>query len=121
MSSFADRLVSYADALAALSFVSVSGLGIASGDPDVRCSLALVALPIGVSSFLFAAVATGVIVKLRAWEKEVRSTSDLPKRVLAIAQNLHRARLGIVWVSAILTALVLYALTRDASCTIGAV
>lgn len=35
----ADRLVTYADALAAVCFVGTSGLSLALADPDVRCSL----------------------------------------------------------------------------------
>ena len=36
----ADRLVSYSDALVAVSFLGVSGIGLAVADPDIRCTLA---------------------------------------------------------------------------------
>jgi len=121
MHGFADRLLSYADALAALSFVSVSGLGIAAADPDIRCSLAVVSLRIAVSNVIFAAIATVVILKLRAWESELRLGSDLSERALVISRKLHFARIAIIWGSTLLALLVLYAITRDPSCTASAV
>ena len=121
MHGFADRLLSYADALAALSFLSVSGLGIAAADPEIRCSLALVPFRIAVSNIIFAGIATAIILKLRAWESELRLGSDLSERALAIARHLHLARLAIIWGSTLLAVLVLYALTQDASCTASAV
>ena len=87
MDGFADRLLSYADALAALAFISVSGLGIAAADPEIRCSLALVSLPIAVSNFVFAILATLIILKLRSWESELRLRADVPERALAIARH----------------------------------
>ena len=120
MHGFADRLLSYADALAALSFISVSGLGIAVADPDIRCSLALVPLRIAVSNIIFAAIATVVIVKLRVWESELRPASDLSERALEISRKIHLARVAIIWGSTLLAILVLYAITQDTSCTAGA-
>jgi len=121
MQGLPDRLLSYADALAALSFVSVSGLGIAAADPDIRCSLALVPLRIAVSNIIFAVIATVIILKLRVWESELRLGSDFPERALEIARHLHFARLAIIWGSTFLAVLVLYAITQDASCTASAV
>jgi hypothetical protein len=121
MSGFADRLLSYADALAALSFVSVSGLGIAAADPEIRCSLAQVPLRIAASNIIFAGIATWGILKLRVWESELRLGSDLSERALAIARNLHFARLAIIWGSTFLVVLILYALTQDASCVVSGV
>lgn len=121
MHGFADRLLSYADALAALSFISVSGLGIAAADPDIRCSLAVVSLRIAASNLIFAAIATVVIVKLRVWEGELRPVADLSARALEISRNIHLARIAIIWTSTLLAAFVLYAITKDASCMAGAV
>ena len=121
MNGFADRLLSYADALAALSFISVSGLGIAAADPDIRCSLALVPLRIAASNIIFATIATLVILKLRVWESELRPGSDLSERALEISRKIHLARIAIIWSSSLLAVLVLYALTQDPSCTAGAV
>ena len=42
--ALADRLVSYADAVAALAFVGVSGLGVAVADPDTRAESRSLAL-----------------------------------------------------------------------------
>ena len=119
MHGFADRLLSYADALAALSFISVSGLAIAAADPDIRCSLALVSLRIAVSNFVFAAIATVAIVKLRVWESELRPGADLSERALEISRHLHHARIAVIWSSTLLAAFVLYAITHDTSCTAG--
>ena len=117
MHGFADRLLSYADALAALSFIGVSGLGIAAADPDIRCSLALVPLRIAASNIIFAAIATMVIVKLRVWESELRPGSDLSERALEISRKIHLARIAVIWGSTLRAALVLYAITQDTSCT----
>jgi hypothetical protein len=117
MRGFADRLLSYSDALVALSFVGVSGLGIAAADPDIRCSLALVPLRIAASNIVFAAIATAIILKLRVWESELRLGSDFSERALEMARHLHFARLVIIWGSTLLVALVLYAITQDTSCT----
>ena len=120
MSGFADRLLSYADALAALSFVSVTGLGIAAADPEIRCSLAQVPVRIAASNILFAGIATAIVLKLRAWESEIRLDSELSERARSIARHLHVARLTIIWGSTFLVILVLYALTQDASCIANA-
>ncbi len=116
MGNFSDRLLSYSDALAAVSFVSVSGLGIAAADPETRCSLVLAAVPIAVSNLIFSITATAIMLKLRRWENELRSESELSERALEIARYLHLARLVIVWVSALLSTFLLYAITRDQSC-----
>ena len=121
MHGFADRLLSYADALAALSFISVSGLAIAVADPDIRCSLAIVPLRIAVSNLIFATIATVVVVKLRVWESELRPGSELSERALEISRNIHRVRITIIWISTVLAVFVLYAITQDTSCTAAAV
>ena len=121
MHGLPDRLLSYADALAALSIISVSGLGIAAADPDIRCSLALVPLRVAVSNIIFAGIATVVIIRLRVWESELRLGSDFSERALEIARHLHFARLVVIWGSTLLAVLVLYALTQDASCAASAV
>ncbi len=49
---FADRLVSYSDALVAASFVAMSALSIALGEPDIRCSIARVPVPIALCNLV---------------------------------------------------------------------
>ena len=98
-SAFADRLVSYADALAALAFVSISGLGVAAADPDIRCSLAHAAFPIALSNVFSAATMTGIILGLRRWERDLRKSDPPSERAEGISRHLHRARIFIVWLA----------------------
>ena len=64
--ALADRLVNYADALAAVCFVGMSGLSIAMADPDVRCSITQGALlPVGLIDLVSAATVTLILASAR--------------------------------------------------------
>jgi hypothetical protein len=74
--ALADRLVNYADALAAVSFVGMSGLSIAVADPDVRCSITQGALvPVGLINLVSASLVTVILAILRRWERDLRTGS----------------------------------------------
>jgi len=112
----ADRLISYSDAFVALAFVSISGLGIAAADPDIRCSLAYAARPISVSNFVSAAIMTVILVLFRRWESALRASDPPSEKAGRYSRHLHRARIFVVWLSCGMAVFMLWALTRDESC-----
>ncbi len=95
----ADRLVSYADAIAAVMFLGVSGLGIAVADPEVRSSISLVAEWVILSNVLVALLFSAMLIVLRRWEADLRA--DLPPagKARRYARYLHWGRLLVIWVS----------------------
>jgi len=97
--ALADRLVNYADALVALSVVGVSGLGIAVADPDTRESVAVAADWVIASNFGLGALFTGVVMLLRSWEMDLRSSSPTSVKTARYSRYLHAARLVVLWVS----------------------
>jgi hypothetical protein len=117
--ALADRLVNYADALAAVSFVGMSGLSIAMADPDVRCSITQGALvPVGLINLVSATAVTVVLAILRRWERDLRSGSPLSPKAARISARLHVARFVIVWLSAGAAVAVILASARDTSCVV---
>jgi len=93
----ADRLVSYADALTALAFVGVSGLGLAVADPEIRADIAIVADWLVLSNLLSGAALCAVVVLFRRWELDLRSKAKDSAKVQRYSQLLHTARLVVIW------------------------
>ena len=93
----ADRLVNYADAITAVSFLGVSGLGIALADPDARSSIALVAEWVLISNILGALLFSALLIVLGRWETDLRA--DLPPAAKArrYSRYLHWGRLLVIW------------------------
>jgi hypothetical protein len=116
--ALADRLVNYADALVAVSFVGMSGLSIALADPDVRCSLTRGVFPVMVANLISAAGVSVLLVILRSWESNLRSPSLSSPRAARYLSRLHIARFVIVWLSAAAAVATLFAATRDPACAV---
>ena len=117
--ALADRLVNYADALAAVSFVGMSGLTIALADPEVRCSISQGALiPVSLINVVSASAVTLILVILRRWERDLRSASPVSPKAARISGRLHVARFVVVWLSAGAAVGAIIASTRDASCIV---
>ena len=95
----ADRLVNYADAVAALSFLGVSGLGIAVADPDTRASIALGANAVMLANLILAVGFTAALVLLRRWELDLRSDFASSAKAERYSRYLHLARFAVVWLS----------------------
>ncbi len=114
--ALADRLVSYADALVAVSFVGMSGLSIALADPDVRCSIADGLVPIMAGNVIFASVVSYLLRTLRKWETDLRADSPLSTKAADYSRRLYSGRFVVVWFSAIAAVSALAAVTRDPSC-----
>ena len=98
--SLADRLVNYADAIAALMFLGTSGLGIAVADPDIRSTIArgadFVALAYIISGVLF----SSILVVLRRWETDLRSDLPPAPKARRYSRYLFWARFAVVWLAA---------------------
>jgi len=114
--ALADRLVNYADALVAVSFVGMSGLSIALADPDVRCSLIRGVTPVAVANLVSAGIVSILLVILRSWEFDLRSPAPPSPKSARYARRLHIARFIIVWISAAAAVATLLAATRDPAC-----
>jgi hypothetical protein len=101
--ALADRLVNYSDALVAVSFLGMSGLGVVVADPDIRCSISSAIVEIIVANSVSTLLIVGVIIVLRRWEIDLRSGSPQEGKVARYAGLLHIARLVIVWASLVLS------------------
>lgn len=113
--ALADRLVNYADALVAVSFLSVSGIGLAVADADTRCTVASAAGYVVVGNLTNGVIFTALILLMRRWELDLRK-DEPPGAVAARYMHwLHRARFVIVWTS-ILAAIALAWQSRDEAC-----
>ncbi len=109
----ADRLVNYADAVAALAFVGVSGLGIGVADPDIRCTLAGAKPTALLSNLLSGALFSTALVVLRRWELDLRSGDAGSPKGQRYARFLHGARLLVVWASVAMVALLVAGIDRE--------
>ena len=94
--AFADRLITYADALVAVSFVGMSGLSIALADPGIRCSLTYGLVPLALLNLIFGIIISLILVVFRIWESDLRSGAPPSERSAKYAHRLHAARLVIV-------------------------
>ncbi len=95
--ALADRLVNYADAIVAVSFVGVSGLGIAVADPDTRESVARGAVWVAAANVIVGVVASGLLHLLRRWELDLRASAALSPKGARYSRRLHGARYVVVW------------------------
>ena len=114
--SFADRLVTYADALVAVSFVGSSGLSLALTDPESRCSLVTTAGAVSIGNLIFAGIVSVLLITLRRWELDLRTGTSASKKSTTYSRRLHVARLVVIWFSAIATVVFLLAANRDPTC-----
>ena len=108
--ALADRLLNYADAIVALSFVGVSGLGIAMTDPAARQSVARGTDWIVVANVLAGIVVSALLYFLRRWEMDLRAHAPLSEKSLGYSRKLHVARFVIVWFSVAQSALIMWAI-----------
>ncbi|GEM_PF-3519383 len=97
----ADRLINYSDALVAVTFLGVSGIGIAIADPDIRCTIAEGASYVAVGNIFNGALFTALILLFRRWETALRAEDPPSERVVAYARWIHIGRLVILWTSCI--------------------
>ena len=116
--SFADRLVTYADALVAVSFVGSSGLAVALTNPESRCSLVNTARPVSIGMLAFSGILSVLLITLRRWELDLRTDTPASKKSIAYSRRLHLARLVVIWFSAIATVAFLFSATGGPTCAV---
>ena len=97
--ALADRLVNYADALTAVTFLGVSGLGIAVADPEARSSIALIADWVILSNLLLSLAFSAMLIVLRRWEADLRADLPPADKARRYSRYLHYGRLLVIWVS----------------------
>jgi len=111
--------LNYADALAAVAFVGMSGLSIALAEPDVRCSITQGAfVPVVVANVLSACVVSVLLVVLRRWELDLRSPAPPSAKATRYMRRVHVARFVIVWFCATAAILSVVAAARDQACVV---
>jgi len=113
----ADRLVGYSDALVAVSFLSVSGIGLAVADADTRCTVAHGAHFVMFGTFMNGVIFSAIIVFLRRWERNLRADEPPSETASRYMELLHVARLVILWVSVVI-AMALANESRDGACSL---
>ncbi len=100
--ALADRLVNYADAIAAFCFLALSGFGIAVADPDIQSTIARARSYVIAGNLVAGLLFTGIVVALRRWEQRLRSDSPRSEAAQLYSRYLHWARLSLVLVSSAL-------------------
>ena len=106
--ALADRLVNYSDALVAVSFLGVSGIGIAIADPDIRCTIAEGAYHIVAGNLANGVIFTTLILLFRRWEVVLRGEDPPSETVIRYMGWLHVGRLVILWTSVIMASVLAY-------------
>ena len=108
--ALADRLVNYADAIVAVAFVGVSGLGVALADPDARESVARAAEWVGGLNVAVGVVVSALLRLLRRWELDLRFGQPQSKKAAAYSRRLHAARYVVVWFAVVQSVVLMWAI-----------
>lgn len=108
--AFADRLVSYADAIVALAFIVSSGLGLAIADPDTRVTITDVALELLVANAILGVIFSVLLVVLRRWELDLREGSGSSRKYRVYSRRIFLARHMVIWVAVMQTILIMLAI-----------
>lgn len=106
----ADRLLNYADAIVAVSFVGVSGLGIAMTDPEARASVARGADWIVGANIIVGFALSVLLYYLRRWEMDLRAHAPLSEKSRVYSGRLHVARFVVIWFAVVQSVLLMWAI-----------
>ena len=115
--ALADRLVNYADAVAAFAVVNSLAFLLALTETEIRCSLASVELLVIIGQILVGFVMTLAVISLRRVELRLRASDpSAPDDVKRLLGRFYIVRIGVIWLSfAIVTPFVRMALS-DSAC-----
>lgn len=116
--TLADRFVTYSDALVAVSFVGTSGLSLAVADPDVRCSMVGGLVGVSIGNAMFSGIVSVLLVALRRWELDLRQDDPQSEKANVYSRRVHIARFAVVWLSAVMAAVIVRFATADPSCNV---
>jgi len=96
----ADRLVNYADAVAAFAVVNTLAFLLALTETEIRCSLASVELLVIIGQILVGFVMTLAVVSLRRVELRLRASDpSAPDDVKRLLGRFYLVRIGVIWLS----------------------
>ena len=100
----ADRLVNYADAVAAFSVVNSSAFLLALTETEIRCTLAYVDWVVFIGQIAVGLGFTVAIVVLRRVEQRLRaSEAPAPADIQRLLGRFFVVRIGVVWLSTAIT------------------
>ena len=95
-----DRLVSYADAVAAFAVVNSLAFLLALTETEVRCSLAHLLWLVVTGQIVVGLAMTGSVVALRRVELRLRAPdAPIPVDIQRLLRNLYLARITVIWLS----------------------
>lgn len=114
----ANRLVNYSDALVAVVFVGMSAVGVAVGDPDLRCEFSRVSLAIAFSNLLMGSAFSAILMVLRRWELILRADEGASDHASRYERLLTVARHVILWLCVIMTIVLVLVAARDEVCRV---
>ncbi len=115
----ADRIVTYCDALMAFSLVNGFALFAALAEPDIRCSIANIAVFVGIVTVVSPLAATFALVWLRRYELRLREDVSDDALVSRFWRIVNISRLVLIWVFALIVVIGIWAATQDSSCSLA--
>ncbi len=115
--ALADRLVTYADAIAAFSVVNGITFLLAITEREVRCSLVDLTTMVSVAHLAFGAVLTAAVVFCRRVELRIRASLEAEDaEVHALLRGFQIVRIVVIWLSVLVTLSLAGMALNDASC-----
>jgi len=115
--ALADRLVNYADAVAAFAVVNALAFLVAITETEVRCSLAHLLWLVVTGQIVVGLAMTGAVVALRRIELRLRaSDAPAPDDIQQLLHTFFIVRLGVVWLSVAVTAPLVRMALSDPAC-----
>jgi hypothetical protein len=117
--ALADRLVNYADAVAAFAVVNSLAFLVALTETEVRCSLIAVHTGVLVGQTLMGLAFTFAVVALRRVELRLRTAAaPAPADIQKLLRGFFVVRIGVVWLSVALTIPLVRMALSDSTCVI---
>jgi len=117
--ALADRIITYSDALAAFSLVNALAFVITLAEPDIRCSIANIAVGAIVGNVLIAVAITVALVALRRFERSLRPAGSQDARVERFWRVVQTVRITLVWGVVVFASFGLWAATLDPTCAVA--
>jgi hypothetical protein len=115
----ADRIVTYCDALMAFSLVNGFAFFVALAEPDIRCSIANIAVFMAGVTVISPLAASVALVWLRRYELRLREDVSDEALVSRFWRIVGISRFVLIWVFALIVVIGIWAATQDPSCSLA--